>query len=104
MSFACPTTNRRKPAEIPPHVLDFVADVVDVVMRPVAENEPSLLSKLFADPGIALDVRPVFAFHQSVLLFGQVPWSGHPCQKQPSRNTETLALVRAMSGRPGAGP
>lgn len=78
MSFACPTTNRRKPAEVPPHVLDFVADVVDVVMRPVAENEPSLLSKLFADPGIALDVSPDFRLPPSSIALRPSPMEWAP--------------------------
>ena len=33
------------------------------------------------------------------LFFGLVPCSGQACQKQPSTNTATLRLVKAISGR-----
>jgi hypothetical protein len=35
--------------------------------------------------------------HQSALLLGHVPWSGHPCQKQPSTETATRAGPKTMS-------
>lgn len=40
-----------------------------------------------------------FRRHQPALVFGEVPCSGHRCQKQPSTNTATRARVNTMSGR-----
>ena len=42
-------------------------------------------------------LRSSFANHQSPLLRGSVPWSGHLCQKQPSMKTAGFARVNATS-------
>jgi hypothetical protein len=45
--------------------------------------------------------RASFAFQYLLLRRGLVPCSGHPCQKQPSTNTASLARGKTMSGRIG---
>lgn len=40
-----------------------------------------------------------FARHHSRLALGVEAWSGHECQKQPSRNTATRSRLNTMSGR-----
>lgn len=41
-------------------------------------------------------------YHSFVV--GNLPWSGHACQKQPSTNTATRRAVNTMSGRTGLRP
>lgn len=48
----------------------------------------------------------IFARHQAAFSFGQVPWTGQACQKQPSTKTATLAPLKARSAlrrEPGNG-
>ncbi len=40
----------------------------------------------------------IFCRHHAAFAEGQVPWVGHPCQKQPSTNTATRARLKQISG------
>jgi hypothetical protein len=44
-------------------------------------------------------LRASFASQYRLFRRGLFPWSGHPCQKQPSTKTASLARVNTMSGR-----
>ena len=64
-------------------------------------RQPNDRSLAFTDLSRSLFLVILF-FQKSELLFGKVPCVGHPCQKQPSTKTATLAFGNRISGLPGS--
>ena len=44
----------------------------------------------------------IFVRQKAALVFGCVPWTGHPCQKHPSTKMASLCVGKTKCGRPGS--
>lgn len=58
--------------------------------------QPASRNRLSVSQSLAT-FASILARHHAALFLGLVPWTGHPCQKQPSTKTATRGVGKLMS-------